>query len=484
MKKTIFLKKQFSTVLTSINKNVNCEYVDTYGFLNQNSINNLFSIYYKPYNDLKFNDYILFLKQISLLNNQTRENSEIFYHKYTFFTDKLNNYLNNESEKDSFYLGSLLKSLKELNLPLKYDNFCSILDLIISERLFFNKNEIVYFLEYQSKFHFNNDIDEIRENSLRTLEKPIMYFLINNQFNLDEILLVLKYFSMKNTQKNNLYELLEENFYFLIKDVNFPLIYFVNYVNLSIKNGFNPIITIKKFMNSLDFNQSFNGKCEFLTNIIHIKEINKSNFNQIIENYIENEVLQLYEINLLMKNLQEIIKINENLKEKILNKVFLVNEFESLNDFHKFLQLLLKNYENIESIFEKINKIFKNKNYFMKEDDKIKNVKSFFDIILLLELNGILYYFSNIILFLPNFISENIFILNFEEMCFFYVILLKNKIFFENDIEDFQIKSDVLKEYIKIHYFSIARGKLPIESWFYEILKVANVEEFYQNNIN
>ena len=81
---------------------------------------------------------------------------------------------------------------------------------------------------------------------------------------------------------------------------------------------------------------------------------------------------------------------------------------------------------------------------------------------------------------LPEKIVDDIFSYNFEKMCFFYYLILKHKEKFTNFDKTYK-KSNVIKEYIKSHYFSLPFGERPKpgESYYYWILEVTDTTEFY-----
>ena len=94
-----------------------------------------------------------------------------------------------------------------------------------------------------------------------------------------------------------------------------------------------------------------------------------------------------------------------------------------------------------------------------------------------MESTGLKSSFPNFFARLPGYIVQKIAAFDFEQMCYLYYIYMRdgkeyNTIFFKEN-------TDILKDYILMYYSSIPRGKLDINSYFYKILEVVDINKFY-----
>lgn len=84
----------------------------------------------------------------------------------------------------------------------------------------------------------------------------------------------------------------------------------------------------------------------------------------------------------------------------------------------------------------------------------------------------------------PPFVEENVRVYDFENMCFLYYFIKKHQdLVVGGDAEPntgmLEHNLGVLKEWIKIHYASTPRHKIPISSNFYKVLEVVDINEFF-----
>ena len=103
-----------------------------------------------------------------------------------------------------------------------------------------------------------------------------------------------------------------------------------------------------------------------------------------------------------------------------------------------------------------------------------------FDLFFFLEDRQWVEFFQPLFRKLPDKIVEDIFSYNFEKMCYFYYLINKHREKFE-DFPQTQKRSNVIKEYIKSHYFSLSNRQKPKpgESFYYLILEVVDPNDFY-----
>lgn len=77
----------------------------------------------------------------------------------------------------------------------------------------------------------------------------------------------------------------------------------------------------------------------------------------------------------------------------------------------------------------------------------------------------------------PSMIVSHIQEYNFEEMCYFYYIF--GKYGYLKDLGEIKQNLDILRDYILMLYNLIPRGKLQITSYYYKILEVVDINDFY-----
>ncbi|EAS07297.1 hypothetical protein TTHERM_01055730 (macronuclear) [Tetrahymena thermophila SB210] len=102
------------------------------------------------------------------------------------------------------------------------------------------------------------------------------------------------------------------------------------------------------------------------------------------------------------------------------------------------------------------------------------------------EENKVTHNFVDLYNYLPYYVANNIFFYTWEEMCFLYYHFIKDRILFqESQISEINGRLNVIKQYIKLEYFSYNNRKntqMSPESNFYKVLSVVDLNDFYSEN--
>lgn len=491
---------------------------DRYNISGFSDLNNLFNLYYNPLVKFDFNTYIIFLEQVQKILEKNPHKRKDFFNFYNFdntlirkienYIDQLNNYsgLNNDQP---LKLGTLLKFLlcfgEEKNLNL----YIPLLEYVLIEKFEISKNEIIsiiFSIEKLYDIDEKKEITEILESCIKTLNKAIYLILKEENLTKNDIFTIVGCLTnMKNDENLFLINLAEKRLLFEAKNENFEdfIDDIILFGHLSNRLDLSPRILIdhlekrneNSFWNELcstKFLQIFNI---YLLNYSQIKR-NELKFNHLILKYeliMKNKeyLLSLFQLNKLFSNYDALNALQESLVPLLLEKACDLDKILSLNALHKFLQFVMNKNLNISQtqkdfILKKLNISFMNEKdslFKTNDDNELRKICSLlYKICFIFEENQCFENFWNLINAIPCFVVKNISHFDFEKMCFFYVVCLKYNYLIIYDRNEASKDIETLKEYIKIAYFATDKTKIyPYNSWYYEILKYANFEEFYNH---
>ncbi|KAL4466347.1 hypothetical protein ABPG72_020196 [Tetrahymena utriculariae] len=98
----------------------------------------------------------------------------------------------------------------------------------------------------------------------------------------------------------------------------------------------------------------------------------------------------------------------------------------------------------------------------------------------------VMHNFVDLYNYFPYYVANNIFFYSWEEMCFLYYHFIKDRILFqESQILEINGRLNVIKQYIKLEYFSYNNRKntqMSPESNFFKVLSVVDLNDFYSEN--
>ncbi|KRX00686.1 hypothetical protein PPERSA_00913 [Pseudocohnilembus persalinus] len=261
---------------------------------------------------------------------------------------------------------------------------------------------------------------------------------------------------------------------------------------------------LQKQVQPQDFENNQIVKINFLNWLIlnneqnELKKVEKQQIQemqqQIREFMLEGQNFQLNELTLLHTTLNQNDTKGDQYNQITQNLDKLFNSFKNQEEMKQMNLLDLIQYFQTRVN----NETFGDYQKFIKENNQtIQNLSEYAlnsqfepnDIVYFLELvdeEDLVYIFKPFYQNLPSIVSEKIHSFDFEQMCQMYYLFLKNQDEFL-DFNKVKGKLDVLKEYIKIHYFSLnARDDRPSvgDSYFYKILEVADCNDFYMHESN
>lgn len=494
------------------------DFKDRYNISGFSDLNNLFNLYYDPLVQFDFNTYIVFLEQVHKIlekNPHKKKDFLNFYNANNILIKKVENYLhqlnNYSSSKDDqpLKLGSLLRFLLCFDDQTDLNLYIPLLEYISYEKHEISKYEvisIIFSIEKLCNIDENKEITEILESCIKTLSKSIYLLLKEENLTKNDIFTIIgcltkikseeTLFLIKLAEIRLLFETKSEHFEDFIDNIILlgnllERIYLSPHILIDHLEGRNETF----FWNELDptkFLQMFN------IYLIHFSQIKifENNYIHLILKYQaimkkKEYPLNLPQINKIFINYKTLNALDESLFHLLLEKACDLNQILSLNAFYKFLQFMMDKNLNIsqtpkETILKKLNILFLiERDSLLKtnNESEMKDICSIlYAICFILEENECFEYFWNLINTIPFFVVKNIFHFDFEKMCFFYVICLKYNYLIINDRKEAVKEMETLKEYIKITYFSNEKTKIyPYNSWYYEILKYANFEEFYNH---
>ena len=514
-KNIIFNKNifNFKEDKNNLNNNVYFElfYENLYLILNQNfinkninikNINNFFDYTFKYIENNSNNDNkILFENIFKILS----ENKIFLNYENLYFILLKNCIIFLKYNKNKFkYINDLIKIIIKINSNFE-NNFNQILKIHFSN----NIQIFLAYILYNNNLNNNKILIDFIEKFLRdekNIELLLLFSLLNNisTFSYDNIQI---FFGKKfEIRFNNYFSLFEEK----INENN----KINNKKNKEII--LNLIENIYMNKNELKINKNhiekiFNKKnIDFENLYILINEIFLNNFemliNKIYEFNINNEIFEIYEklLNLFLKKDNK-IQFNEDKKTLILNYInnFLKinnenNNYMNNNFYSNIFIILIKNFLNF---FDKseidLIKILKEHNLFYKKeifDIIFKNkftleninydIKTFFDIIKFSNKNSITAFKFNFILNskeildIINYLISNFKMITFEDISYFYDIILFNLSKNEEEEND---KKNIIIEILQ-KTFQIIKLKNEINlNLSYILYKLTN---YLQNNNN
>ena len=170
----------------------------------------------------------------------------------------------------------------------------------------------------------------------------------------------------------------------------------------------------------------------------------------------------------------------DKLNELIESRIFGVEGEHILQDMLEYIDLLQR--EDIDpNIFEKIMKQVETLCLKALRESEAAYLLEF---LAQIEERRILWYLEGFIKALPAYVVLHIRHYDFEKMCFLYYFFRKHEDLLDMSPEsETKMNLGILKEYIKLHYASIPRHRIPIESNFYKVLEVVDINEFFMQHL-
>lgn len=81
------------------------------------------------------------------------------------------------------------------------------------------------------------------------------------------------------------------------------------------------------------------------------------------------------------------------------------------------------------------------------------------------------------------YVTKNMNQFSADDWCFTFYVIYKYLLKDNQNSEAYTPYTDVLKQYIKIHYMTNYRRAIPVQSSFYKILSVVEMETFFADDL-
>lgn len=110
-------------------------------------------------------------------------------------------------------------------------------------------------------------------------------------------------------------------------------------------------------------------------------------------------------------------------------------------------------------------------------------LKGLIEVFQLLDENDLSYYLFDFLDSSIAYVNGNLDQLQPEDWCLCYYILYKYVAKGHEEQSTYEEKLNTLKQYIRFHYMVRYQGKIPLESSFYKILSIVELETFLADDI-
>lgn len=472
-----------------------------YGFSNQADLKVILEKYKRLKMNLSLNENIVFLNSISEIII-LKEN--VFNITYSPVIDSLLMNIKlklKKSEEEFPLIGTLIHTLSRLKLYKDTEIWLFLSDYTIDNRLNGSLEELI------EAFKGCADIPKVTDKTtfnttLSSLEDLFIKNYLLSMISLKDLVEVCDCYSHSNNLNYNFLEILHNNFSkHLIDKLSAPntniteesqniikiAYYFAHwsFINTGTYMHLQDIVIniLGKEFNSNKLG-SFNPETfAFLIYSLGVATITgkisiKKEIIDFAKRYIFKEDINfsLRQLSYLHTYLPEIgldKKEYSLLKEKT---IFIETYLENLDDIQMYLTVIADKEFNQD--FTKIPK----KNFSYLDNICVENLSTLkpqkvYQFLIFIVSNKIKGDFEELWMKLPEYIVQNINSFDFEQMCYLYYIYVVNEGLIKGG--KFKQNLDILKDYILLHYRSIPRGKLDINSNFYKVLEVVDINQFY-----